>query len=197
MVAVSNASASLSWPRFHESRATSSIWKSGSRKVGCRDDAGSESCVEKRVELFRNCLTTPEIQRNTVPTMRRDKFSMLIFSPCPQRLRKRSPGENAMERISPGCWMRPSGECVDVSQKVTVRFVEYAMYAPCFGRVMHESSLLSGTGHSESADPEDASNRLILPSDNTKRWSLNQVRPLFRQGVTATLMSTSTRPSNP
>jgi hypothetical protein len=58
--------------------------------------------------------------------------------------------------------MRPSSVCVTVCQNVTVRRVEYAMNSPCFGRATHEVAVLSGTGHSETKDPVDASNSLIL-----------------------------------
>ena len=34
--------------------------------------------------------------------------------------------------------MRASWACVEVDQKVTVSYVEYAMNCPCFGREMHE-----------------------------------------------------------
>ena len=90
--------------------------------------------------------------------------------------------------------MRPSWVCVAVSQNVTVRSVEYAMNFPCFGRAMHECAMLSGTGHSETADPVDASICLIL-SDMTKRWSLNQRRLVLNHGVTVMLISTSKLPS--
>ena len=91
--------------------------------------------------------------------------------------------------------MRPSWACVAEPQNVTVRCVEYATNSPCFGRVMHEKRLLSGTGHSETVDPDDVSICLILLSDTAKRWSLNQRRPVLYHGVTATGMSTSKRPS--
>jgi hypothetical protein len=74
--------------------------------------------------------------------------------------------------------MRPSWVCVAVSHNVTVRCVEYTMNFPCFGRTIHETLLLSGTGHSETVDPVDASICLILLSDMTKRWLLNQRRPV-------------------
>ena len=67
---------------------------------------------------------------------------------------------------------------VEVFQNVTVLFVEYAMNSPCFGMEMHESVVL-GTGHSETVDPVDASNFLIVWSDTTKRWLLDQTRPLL------------------
>ena len=85
--------------------------------------------------------------------------------------------------------MRPSWACVDMSQKVTVFFAEYAMNPPCFGRAMHESLLLLGTGHSETVDPVDASNCLILLSDMTKRWLLNQRIPVFSHVLTGMFTS--------
>ena len=91
--------------------------------------------------------------------------------------------------------MRPSWVCVAVSQNVTVRCVEYAMNPPCFGRTMHGMGVPSGTGHSETADPVDASNCLILLLDMTRRWLLNQRRPVLYHGVTITLMCLSKRPS--
>ena len=91
--------------------------------------------------------------------------------------------------------MRPSWLCVAVSQNVTVRCDECAMNSPCFGRAMHEESMLSGTGHSETADPVDASNCLILLLDMTRRWVLNQRRPVLSRGVTVTLMCLSKWPS--
>ena len=39
--------------------------------------------------------------------------------------------------------------CVVVSQNVTMRFEEYAMNFPCFGRAMHEYRSSFGTGHSD------------------------------------------------
>ena len=91
--------------------------------------------------------------------------------------------------------MRPSWVCVAVAQNVTVRRVEYAMNFPCFGTAMHEKKLVSGTGHSETADPVDASNCAIFLSDRTKRWLSSQRRPVLYHGVTRTLMSASKRPS--
>lgn len=91
--------------------------------------------------------------------------------------------------------MRLNWVCVDVSQNMTVWFVEYAMNSPCHGRAMHELVLVSGTGHSETTDPVDASIRLISLSDKTRRWLLSQTRPVLYHGVTLTLMSTSKRPS--
>ena len=91
--------------------------------------------------------------------------------------------------------MKPSWMCVAVSQNVTVRSVEYAIDSPCFGRAMHEKWMLSGTGHSKTADPVDASIRLILRSDTTKRSLSNQRRPVLNHGVTFPGMSTSKRPS--
>jgi hypothetical protein len=64
------------------------------------------------------------------------------------------------------------------------------MNLPCFGRTMHEKLLLSGTGHSETADPVDASNCLILLSDRRKRWLLNQRRPVLFRGATVTSIIT-------
>ena len=86
--------------------------------------------------------------------------------------------------------MRPSWAYVDVSQNVTVSFVEYAMNFPCCGRAMHER----GTGHSETVDPVDASNCLIVLPDTTKKWLFSQRRPVLYAGVTSTGMSTSKRP---
>ena len=86
--------------------------------------------------------------------------------------------------------MRPSWACVDVSQNVTVSFVEYAMNFPCCGRAMHER----GTGHSETVEPVDASTCLIVLPDTTKRWLFNQRRPVLRNGVTFTGMCTSKWP---
>ena len=65
----------------------------------------------------------------------------------------------------------------------------------CFGRAMHGSLMLLGTGHSETVDPVDASNCVILLPDTTKRWLSNQRRPVLNHGVTVTLMSMSKRPS--
>ena len=125
----------------------------------------------------------------------RDRLLMVIFPSCPPIARNRSSGETAIEHMSGGCWLRPSWVCVVVSQNVTVRFVEYAMNFPCFSRAMDEKSVLSGIGHSETADPVDASICFNLLSDITKRWLLNQRRPVLNNGVTLTLMSTSKRPS--
>ena len=91
--------------------------------------------------------------------------------------------------------MRPSWLCVAVSQNATVRCVEYAMNPPRFGRTMHEERVLPGTGHSETDDSVDASNCLIVLSDMTRRWLLNQRRPGLSRGVTVTLMCLSKRPS--
>ena len=91
--------------------------------------------------------------------------------------------------------MKPSWVCVVVSQNVTVRGVEYAMNSPCFGRAMHERWRLSGTGHSETVDPVDDSIFLILLSDATKRWLLNQRRPVLYNGFTFALTIKSKRPS--
>ena len=91
--------------------------------------------------------------------------------------------------------MRPSRVCVPVSQNVTVRCVEYAMNFPCFGRAMHEEPMLSETGHSETLDAVDAPNYLILLSDTTKRWLLNQRRPVLNHGFTVAGMCTSKEPS--
>ena len=87
--------------------------------------------------------------------------------------------------------MRPSWECVDASQNVTVRIVEYAMKSPFCGRAIHEKRLVSGTDHSETVDPVDASNFMIVLSDTTNRWSLNQTRPVLNRGVTITGISMS------
>ena len=65
--------------------------------------------------------------------------------------------------------MRPSCLCVDVSQNVTARFVEYAMNSPCCDKAIHEKRLPSETGHSETDDPVDAPMCLMLLSDKTKR----------------------------
>ena len=90
--------------------------------------------------------------------------------------------------------MRPSWVCVNVSQNVTVSFVEYAMNSPCFGRAMQEKRLALGTGHSETVDPVDAPNCLIVLSDTTKRWLLDQRRPALHCVVTCNGMCTSKRP---
>jgi hypothetical protein len=58
------------------------------------------------------------------------------------------------------------------------------MNSPFFGKAMHDKLILSGTGHSESADPVDASICLILLLDITKRWLLNQRRPVLHHRVT-------------
>ena len=79
--------------------------------------------------------------------------------------------------------MRPTRVYVDVSQNVTVSLVEYAMNSPCCGRAMHEELVVSGTSHFETVDPVDASSCLILLSDTTKRWLLDQRRPLLYHGV--------------
>ena len=50
---VNNVSASLSLPCFQESRTASSIWISGSWKVGCRRDNGVEAYTKRRIKLFR------------------------------------------------------------------------------------------------------------------------------------------------
>ena len=63
---------------------------------------------------------------------------MVIFPSFPPMAIKWSSGENAMERMARWCWMRASWECVDVSQKVIVWCVEYAMNALSFGEAMHE-----------------------------------------------------------
>ena len=75
--------------------------------------------------------------------------------------------------------MRPSWVCVAVSQNVMVRGVEYAMNVACFGREMHEEWWLSETGHSETADPVDASNCVTFLSDRTKKWLSSQRRPVL------------------
>jgi len=84
--------------------------------------------------------------------------------------------------------MRPSWVCVAMSQNVTVRSAEYAMNSLCFGRVMHEYILVSGTGHSETANHVDASNCLILSFDATRRWLSNQMRPVLYHWVSAALI---------
>ena len=93
--------------------------------------------------------------------------------------------------------MRPTWVCVDVSQNVTVSFAEYAMNFPCRGiRAMQEVLLVSGTSHSETVVPVDASNCLILLADMTKRWLLNQGRgPVLNNGDTCTGIFKSKRPS--
>ena len=93
--------------------------------------------------------------------------------------------------------MRPSCVCVNVSQNVIVEFVAYAMNSLCCGRAMHEDSLLSETGHSETDDPVDASMCLILLSDTTKRCAFDQRRLVLYHGVTVNVagMFTSRRPS--
>ena len=91
--------------------------------------------------------------------------------------------------------MRPSRACVDVSQNATVLLVEHAMVPPCCWRAIHEVSSVLGTDHSETVDPVDASNSLIVLSDTTKRWLSDHRRPLLNNGVTFTGISTSTRPS--
>ena len=58
--------------------------------------------------------------------------------------------------------MRSSWLCVDVSQKVMVRFANNAMNCSPFGRMMHERLLISEAGHSETFEPEDASNSSIF-----------------------------------
>ena len=120
---------------------------------------------------------------------------MVILPLFPPIGRNRSSGESAIERMDSVCWMRPTRVCVEVSQKVTVSFVEYTINSPCCGRAMHEELLVSGTDHSETVDPADASNCLIVLSDTTKRWSLDQRRPVLNNGATFTGMSTSERPS--
>ena len=69
------------------------------------------------------------------------------------------------------------------------------MNSPCCDRAMHEVLLVSGTSHFETVDPVEASNCLIVLPDTTKRWLLNQGRPVLNDGVTFTGMSTSKRPS--
>ena len=91
--------------------------------------------------------------------------------------------------------MRPSWACVDVSQNVMVCFAECTMNFPCLGRAMRGSTNVKnglGTGHSETADPVDASNCLIVLSDTTRSWSLSQRRPVLNHGVT--VMCPSKRP---
>jgi len=63
--------------------------------------------------------------------------------------------------------------CVTVSQNVTVRPADNAMNPPCFGMAMRRNPPVSGIGHSVTPDPVDGSNFFILPSDTTRRWSLN------------------------
>ena len=75
--------------------------------------------------------------------------------------------------------MRPARVCVDVSQSVTVSLVEYAMNSSCCGRAMHEELVVSETSQFETVDPVDASNCLIVQSDTTKGWLLDQRRPLL------------------
>ena len=94
--------------------------------------------------------------------------------------------------------MRPSWACVDVSQNVMVCFAECTMNFPCLGRAMRGSTNVKnglGTGHSETADPVDASNCLIVLSDTTRRWWLSQRRPVLNHGVTFTVMCPTKRPS--
>ena len=63
-------------------------------------------------------------------------------------------GENVMEHMSSGCWrVRGSCLCVDMFQKVMVRFAGDAMNCSCFGRAMLGFQLVSGTGHSETFEP--------------------------------------------
>ena len=60
------------------------------------------------------------------------------------------------------------------------------MNSPCFGRAMHEKWSALGTSHSETVDPVDASNSLILLTDTTRWWLLDQRRPALRSEVTFT-----------
>ena len=92
--------------------------------------------------------------------------------------------------------MTPSWASVEVSQKVTVRFAEYAMNFPCCGRAMLEVALVSGTDHSETVEPVEASHSLIVLPDTRKRWSFSQRRPVLHDGVTFTGMCTSRWPSS-
>ena len=91
--------------------------------------------------------------------------------------------------------MRPSCVRVDASQNVTVLPAECAINSPCVGRAMHENSLLSGTSHSETDDPVDASMCLILLLDTMKRCAFDQRRPVLYDGVTLTVMFKSKQPS--
>ena len=60
---------------------------------------------------------------------------------------------------------------------------------------MHEELSVSETGHSETTDPKDVSNFLIVLSSTTRRWSLpNQRRPVLYSGVTVTFLSRSKQP---
>jgi hypothetical protein len=120
---------------------------------------------------------------------------MVILLPYPPIARNRSSGESAIESMYPVSWMRPTRVCVDVFQKATIQFVECAMSSPCCSMAMHEVGLLWSTGHSETADPVDASNCVIVLLDSTKRWLLDQRRPALSTSVTFTVMSTSKRPS--
>ena len=134
------------------------------------------------------------MQRNTRLTVMRDRLLMMIFPLSPPIARNRPFGETAIERMSSVCWMRPIRVRVVVSQNVTVSLVEYVMNFPCCGRAMHEESLVSDTGHSETVNLVDTSNCLIVVPDTTKRWLLDQRRPVLNNGVTFTGMCTRKRP---
>jgi hypothetical protein len=60
---------------------------------------------------------------------------------------------------------------------------------------MHELPSLLGTGHSETVDPVDASNCLIVLPDTTKRWLCSQKMQAWYNGAGFTGMFTSKRPS--
>ena len=86
--------------------------------------------------------------------------------------------------------MTASWVCVDASQNVIVRVVEYARNSPLCERMMHEYlSLL--VDHRETSDLVDRSNCLISSSDTTERWFLNQQRPVLDHGSTPAFMSMS------
>ena len=86
--------------------------------------------------------------------------------------------------------MTASWVCVDASQNVIVRVVEYARNSSLCERMIREYlSLL--VDHRETSDLVDRSNCLISSSDTTKRWLLNQQRPVLYHGSTPAFMSMS------
>ena len=101
-------------------------------------------------------------------TVIEDKRLTVIVSSETTNARNRSSGENATGARSAHRSMQRSWLYVEVSQKVVVSQVEYAMNFPCCGRAMHETELLSGTDHFETIDPIDASICSILLVDMTK-----------------------------
>ena len=157
---------------------------------------GCETNIEKKSYLKDERSVRHAIhRRDTILTVGRDRV-LIVIAPCsPPIARDLSPGDRVIKQMSSVGSTRPICKCDDVSQKVTKRPVEHAINLPCLGIAMHEWKSLFETGHSETVEPVDASNCLILLLDTTKMWLLDHRRPLLQRGITVTGLSTSNWPS--